>query len=272
MDSSRGNRRGQRSPLLDGSAIWPQGIPDALPAQTPPETLDWNAWLGVAPERAYNKGYLPFNWRGWWDFGCGALGDMGCHLLDASYWALDLGYPTKVTAQSEGLNDQTGPKSSVVTYEFPARGKMPPVTVKWYDGGKHPDRPPRLEEDRKFNTKMGQLIVGSKGTIMENTSYCRSPRLIPETDMKKLMENRPEKTIPRVPGGDSHQEWVKACKGEGPTPGSNFDYSGPFTEMVLMGNLAVRLSGKTIEWDGENMHCPNVPEANELVRKSYRAF
>lgn len=249
--------------------IWPQGIDRPEETEEAPATLDWNRWLGVAPERPYNKCYLPFNWRGWWDFGCGALGDMGCHIMDAAFWALDLRYPTSVEAVSSPVNDETAPSWSVVTYEFPARGKMPPVKVTWSDGGKKPPRPKDLEEGREL-PRGGQLLIGDKGTIMDTSDYCKSPRLIPEQAMKEFLPNRPEKTIPRVPGGDPYQEWIAACKG-GPAPGSNIEHSGPLTEMVLIGNLAIRL-GKRIEWDGRRMVCTNVPEANELVRKNYRIF
>ena len=251
--------------------IWPQGMAEQLPAEAVPSSLDWDLWLGVAQTRPYNKGYAPFKWRGWWDFGCGALGDMGCHTLDAPYMALGLGYPDSVSAESEGATAEAGPKQSKVVYEFPARGKMPPVTITWYDGGLKPERPKDLEEGRKLADN-GVLIVGSKATLMDTTSYARSPRLIPESKMREFSKNRPPKTIPRVPEGDHYKEWTQACKGAGPLPGSNFDFSGPFSEMVLMGNLAVRMSGKTIEWDGENMVCTNEAEANNLVRKTYREF
>jgi predicted dehydrogenase len=249
--------------------IWPQGVDRPEESEEPPETLDWNRWLGVAPKRPYNRCYLPFNWRGWWDFGCGALGDMGCHIMDAAFWALDLRYPTSVEAVSSPVNDETAPNWSVVTYEFPARGKMPPVKVTWSDGGKKPPRPKDLEEGREL-PRGGQLLIGDKGTIMDTSDYCRSPRLIPEQAMKDFLPNRPEKTIPRVPDGNPYQEWIAACKG-GPAAGSNVDHSGPLTEMTLLGNLAIRL-GKRIEWDGKQMLCTNVPEANELVRKNYRIF
>jgi predicted dehydrogenase len=251
--------------------IWPQGMAEALPAEPVPDTMNWDLWLGVAPTRPYNSQYAPFKWRGWWDFGCGALGDMGCHILDAPYTALNLGYAESVMAESEGLTDQCAPLKSKVVFTFGARGSMPPVKVTWYDGGLKPDHPEDLEPQRKLADN-GILIVGSKATLMDTSSYCNSPRLIPESKMKAFMPNAPAKTLPRVPDGDAHKEWTSACKGEGPMPGSNFDQSGPFSEMVLMGNLAVRLSGKTIKWDGENMVCSNVPEANILARKSYRSF
>ncbi len=247
--------------------IWPQGIERPVESQPVPAHLDWNRWLGVAPERPYNEAYCPFKWRAWWDFGCGALGDIGCHAFDATFWALDLGSPTSVSAETSGLHAETAPKWSIVTYEFPARNGRPPVKLVWYDGDKRPPRPAELEENRKLPGGIGgQLIVGDKGTIMANDVYCRSIRLIPETEMKAF--ERPEKTLPRSPG--VYKEWIQACKGQG-TPGANFDYSGPLTEMVLLGNLAVR-TGKRIEWDAANLCCTNVPEANALVRKKYRVF
>jgi len=248
--------------------IWPQGLTRPTEVMTPPSSLDWNRWLGVAPERPYNKCYLPFSWRGWWDFGCGALGDMACHIMDAGFWAVDLKYPISVEAESEGGTEESAPKSSVITYQFPARGNQPPVTVKWYDGGKLPPHPKELEADRKISPGGGQILIGDNGAIMDTSSYCESPRLIPEARMREF--KRPEKTIPRVPDGDPYKEWIAGCKG-GPMPGSNFDHSGPLTEMVLLGNLAIRLK-KKIEWDGPNMKPTNAPEAQRLIRKPYRVF
>jgi len=247
--------------------IWPQGI--ERPTDTPsiPDTLDWNLWLGVAPERPYHPAYCPFKWRGWWDFGCGALGDIGCHAMDAAFYALELGSPTSVVAETSAVNNETAPSWSIVTYQFPARGNKPPVKVVWRDGNKMPDRPKDLEEGRKLPGGIGgQLIVGDKGTIMANDVYCNSVRIIPESKMKAF--ERPEKTIPRSVG--HVKEWIDACRGGDPA-GANFDYSGKLTEMVLLGNLAVR-TGKYIEWDAERMVCTNVPEANQYVRKPYRVF
>ncbi len=254
-------------PPKAGFWAWPQGI--ERPTDTPPvpKELDWNLWLGVAPERPYHPSYVPFKWRGWWDFGAGALGDMGCHMMDASFWALDLKHPTSVSAVSSLVNNETGPAWSIITYEFPARGDKPPVKLVWYDGGKKPEKPKDLEPNRNL-AKVGQLLIGEKGTIMDTTDYCNSPRLIPESAMKAF--KRPEKTIPRVPRGNHYQEWINAIKG-GPKPGSNFDYAGPFSEVVLMGNLALRV-GKKVEWDGDNMRCTNIPEANQYVTKTYRKF
>ncbi|MFT5239366.1 MAG: putative dehydrogenase [Candidatus Promineifilaceae bacterium] len=251
--------------------IWPQGMDEPLPEAPIPDTLDWNRWLGVAPERPYGNGYLPFKWRGWWDFGCGALGDMACHTMDAAFWGLDLLYPTSVIAEASGVSEQCAPKSSTVTYEFPARGKMPPVTLTWHDGGNMPPRPVHLEEGRDWGGATGTLIVGENASILAHGDAAGSPRLIPESAMGELAKNPPAKTIPRVAGGP-HQEFVRAIKGQGPKPASNFDYAGPFTETVLMGNLAVRMAGQKIKWNGKKMKCTNSKAANALVRKQYRAF
>jgi predicted dehydrogenase len=266
--------------------IWPQGPLDRGTVAPVPETLDWNAWLGVAPYREYTvvpvkeggkkndrnntpSPYLPFKWRGWWDYGCGALGDMACHQMDAAFWGLDLKYPISVEATSEGCTEDTAPLRSKIIYKFPKRGKMPPLTLYWYDGDNSSQvcpRPKGLEENRKMPSS-GQYIVGEKGTIFDTTDYCQSPRLIPETAMQAF--KRPPKTIPRVPQSNPHLEWITACHG-GPKPGSNFDYSGPFAETVLLGNLAIRV-GKKVLWDGKNMRADS-PEAQKLVRKAYREF
>jgi predicted dehydrogenase len=250
--------------------IWPQNIKRPATEDPVPETLKWDLWLGVAPKRPYNKCYLPFHWRGWWDFGCGAIGDMACHTMDASFWGLDLVAPISVEAEVEGGNEETAPAGSIITYKFAARGNMPPVTLKWYDGTKTAPRPRDLEADRKMS-KSGQVIVGDKGTIMDTTDYCDSPRLIPESRMKDF--KRPDKTIPRVPGADPHKEWIRACKG-GPMCGSNFDYAGLLTETALLGNVAVR-SRKKFLWDGMNRWGVNIagqPEINRYLRKSYRQY
>jgi len=250
--------------------IWPQNLKRPTTEDTVPEMLDWNLWLGVAPKRPFNKCYLPFNWRGWWDFGCGALGDMACHTMDASFWGLDLTAPISVEAEVEGGNEETAPAGCVITYKFGARGNMPPVTLKWYDGDKHPARPKELEEDRKM-PRSGQLIVGDKGKIMDTTDYCNSPRLIPESRMKDFV--RPAKTIPRVPESNPFKEWIRACKG-GPMCGSNFDYAGLLTETVLLGNVAVRC-GKKFYWDGMNRWGVSIagqPDVDRYLRHPYRKY
>ncbi len=248
--------------------VWPQGVnaPDHskfIPVV--PSTLDWNLWLGVAPDRAYDPSIVPFNWRGLWDYGTGALGDMGCHIMDSAYWALGLTAPTAVEAISARGTAISGPLSSVVTYDFPARGSMPALKWTWYDGGLKPRIPDVLEKNRQLPDN-GSLIVGSKAIAL-TTTYSESVRLIPEATMRDLAPSLPAKTIPRVEG--SHfDEWIGACKGGTPA-GSNFDYAGPFTETVLLSNLAIRAQ-RRIEWDAANLKVTNLPEANALVTKTYR--
>jgi len=249
--------------------IWPQGMdrPEDTPAV--PDTLDWDLWLGPAPERPYNTVYLPFNWRGWWDFGTGALGDMACHIIDPAFWALKLGYPSGVEACATKVNSESAPVASIVRYEFPERGDMPPVKLTWYDGGMMPARPEELEPNRRMgDNDGGVLFVGDKGKLVCGC-YGSGPRLIPETKMQEYQ--RPEKTIARVDGseGGHERDWIRCCK-EGRQPSSSFDYSGPLTETVVMGNLAIRCKGKKLDWDGLNMKVTNVDEANQYVRDQYR--
>jgi len=247
--------------------IWPQGI-DA-PKETPsvPPTLDWNLWIGPAPWRYYHPAYHPFSWRGWWDFGTGALGDMGAHLLDQPYWALNLGQPKTVQASSTPFTKDSYPMAEMVTYEFPARGKMPPVKLTWYDGGLMPLRPKELEPGRMMGDEDGgALFVGSKGMLLCGT-YGENPRLVPEKLMKDY--KRPEKTIPRSPG--IHEEWIAAIKA-GKKSTTDFEYSGALTETMLLGNVALRvMEFKTVlQWDGAKMEFSNFPEANPFLETEYR--
>jgi predicted dehydrogenase len=247
--------------------IWPQGIdaPEEIPSV--PSTLDWNLWLGPAPFRPYHPDYMPFRWRGWWDYGTGALGDMGAHLIDQPFWALKLGYPNTVQASSTRFTKDSYPVAEIVTYEFPARGKMPPVQLTWYDGGLMPPRPEMMEPGRKMGDDGGGvLFIGSKGILM-NSTYGRHPRLVPETKMQEY--KRPEKTIPRSPG--IHEEWIEAIKA-GKKSTTDFEYAGPLTEMMLLANIAVRMQEQytKLEWDGEKMEFTNLPEANKYIHKDYR--
>ena len=245
--------------------IWPQGIAAALPQEPVPDTFDWDVWLGPAPFRPYNSGYAPFKWRGWWDFGCGALGDMACHILDPANWSLQLHYPTSVEClKQEGKTDQTYPTKAVIRYEFPARGSMPPVTVYWYDGGELPPRPKGIGESVKLGDgDNGSLFIGDKAIATTGT-YGDDTRLLPDELMKDF--KLPEPILSRSPG--HYRDWIRACKGGGPAC-SNFDYAGPFTEWVLLGNLAIRYQGKLL-WDGEKMKVTNNSEANKWVKGSYR--
>lgn len=244
--------------------IWPQGIdrpPDTPPV---PATLDWDLWLGPAPYRPYHPVYVPFKWRGWWDFGCGALGDMAVHNADPAFFCLDLGAPVAVEAETSGVNNETFPEWEIITYYFAARGDQPPVKLIWYDGGKMPPRPPELEEEREMG-KNGILFVGDKGKMLCG-GWAEPPRIIPESKMQEY--KRPLKTLPRSIG--HHAEWIQACKDNNPKGAlAGFEYSGPFTEALLVGNLAVRL-GKRIEWDSKNMRATNAPEANRYINKKYR--
>ncbi len=260
------------------AGYWPQGI--ARPEETPslPPTIDWDRWLGPAPWRYFHPIYLPFNWRGWWDFGTGALGDMGCHILDTPVWALNLGHPTAVQASASPFTDDSGPIAAMVTYEFPAREKMPPVKLVWYEGGLTPPRPADFEEGRRMGDGSGVLFIGTKGKILCST-YGEQPRLIPETAMKAYKQ--PPKKIKRVPNGLAgiYADFINAIK-TGEPACSNFDVSGPLTEVVLLGNLAVRmnlaynndkgLKGQRLLWDGEKMEVTNLPEVNKFVKREYR--
>jgi predicted dehydrogenase len=244
--------------------FWPQGIDRPAEAPPVPETLDWNLWLGPAPWRSYHPAYVPFKWRGWWDFGCGAMGDMAVHNADPAFFCLDLDAPYAAEAQSSPVNNETMPKWQIITYYFRERGERPEVKLIWYDGGKLPPRPQELEQGRELGDN-GILFIGDKGKILCG-GWSGPPRIIPETKMKQY--KRPEKTLPRSVG--HHQEWIQACKDNNPAGAlAGFAYSGPFTESLLVGNLAVRLQ-RRIEWDSETMRCPNCPEADNYVTKFYR--
>ncbi len=261
--------------------VWPQGVEVGRPTDTPaiPSTLNWDKWLGPAPFRPYHPDYLPEKWRAWWDFGTGSLGDLGCHVLDPAFWALNLKYPESVEGNIstywEGFWKYTEPKnemyprSTIVRYKFPARGNMPPVHLTWWDGGLMPPRPEILEEGRRLGDEDGGLLfIGDKGTLMVGC-YGIGPRLIPETKMQEYQTPAP--SLERIPEGSAGHErdWVRACK-DGKPACSNFDYSGPLTEMVLMGNLAVRFPQKRLLWDGVNMQVTNDEVANAYVRREYR--
>ena len=244
---------------------WAQGV--ERPKDTPPvpDTLRWDLWLGPAPERPYHPAYVPFAWRGWWDFGSGGLGDMGIHNLAPVFSALNLGAPASVCASSTPVFEETLPVASTVHYEFPARGEVPAVRVHWYDGGLLPPRPEELEEGRELNREDGILFVGDRGKMLVEGWGGESPRLIPESAMKAY--KRPPKTLPRSVG--HHREWIDACKG-GPAPRSHFGFAGPMTEAVLLGTVCVRLGGRRLVWDAPNLRVTNVPEATPYLHYAYR--
>ncbi|MBN1361427.1 MAG: Gfo/Idh/MocA family oxidoreductase [Sedimentisphaerales bacterium] len=244
---------------------WAQGI--ERPPETPPvpEHLDWDLWLGPAPQRPYHPAYVPFRWRGWWDFGSGGLGDMGIHNLAPVFSALKLGAPTSVHASSTAVYEETLPLASVVHYEFPARGDMPAVIVHWYDGGLVPARPAELEDGHELPREDGVIFVGDEGKMLVTGWGGNSPRLIPESKMKAY--TLPPKSLPRSIG--HYEEWIKACK-EGTPTESNFDFAGPMTEAVLLGTVCVRTGADKLLWDSMNMTITNRPEANQYLHYTYR--
>jgi predicted dehydrogenase len=242
------------------SSKWGERPTETMPV---PDTLNWDLWLGPAPQREYHRAYHPRTWRCWWDFGNGMMGDRGAHTFDPVVSALKLGQPTSIEATSCGLTKETHPLGSIVTYKFPARENLPPVKLTWY-AGTRPPRPEELEDDRQMPKEGGSIIKGTRGKIMAGV-YGDSPRLIPEKAMQEFQ--RPPKTLPRVP--DSHEmDWVRACK-TGQPAGADFSYSGPLTEICLLGNIAIRTDSR-IEWDSENMKVTNLPKANQYVRNKYR--
>ncbi|MDB6031381.1 MAG: oxidoreductase domain protein [Verrucomicrobiales bacterium] len=244
--------------------IWPQGVNRPTDSTLVPSTLDWEAWLGVAPERPYSPAYVPFKWRGYWDFGTGALGDMGCHVYDMPYWALKLGAPISVVAEQEGMTQESPPKASTITYEFGEREGLSATRFVWYDGGRKPSA--ELVKGKKLGTN-GVILVGDKDTLFVPSYWGRGEFLSGSTydDFKSVAE-----TLPKASNFDKchYEEWIMACKG-GPKAYSNFDYAGPLTEMILLGNVALR-SGKKIEWNAKKMKVTNDKDANRLLTKKYR--
>ena len=243
--------------------------------QVPP-TLNWDLFIGPAPVRPYNEIYTPWNWRGWWDFGTGAFGDMACHVLDPVYRSLNLGYPDKVRGSSTSINTESAPQAKTVEFYFPSRANMPklampPVKVHWYDGGLLPNLTNLLPEGENLMADGlgGCLFIGSKDTLMCGCGGYNSRLLSGRVpDVKPYLR--------RIPGGDvfyadgpHEQEWIRACKespGDRLEAASNFAYAGPFNEMVMLGVLAVRLQGlnKALKWDGENMRFTNISDTEEL--------
>ncbi|MDX9754324.1 MAG: Gfo/Idh/MocA family oxidoreductase [bacterium] len=248
--------------------VWPQGIKDPLPAEEVPENMNWDLWIGPAPFRPYNSKYAPFNWRGWWDFGCGALGDMACHILDPVNMSMQLGYPIAVECLMEdGNSEQTFPNKSIIRFTFPARPGFPQVDVYWYDGGLKPKMPEGVVEDYEMEA-CGSIYYGSKG-IAASGEYGGGSRVI----KGDAVGQKPAQMLPRLPGdGDDMKhkiDFIRACK-TGVPAGSNFDYAGPFTEWVVMGNLSLKFPHEKLDWDGEAMRFTNKKEANDYVHYKYR--
>ncbi|WP_163379246.1 Gfo/Idh/MocA family protein [Cyclobacterium sp. SYSU L10401] len=263
--------------------IWPQGLERPKEILSPPKTLNWDLFLGPAPYRPYHEIYTPWNWRGWWDFGTGAFGDMACHVLDPVYAALNLGYPSSIEGHSSPMNTESAPQSEQVKFHFPARKpleklSLPEMDVYWYDGGLLPFRPELLPEgtDLMADGLGGCLFIGSKDTL-----FCGSGGV-----GRRLLSGREPKVKPwlrRIPSakgykdGPHEQDWIRACK-ESPEnrteSTANFAYAGPFNEMVLLGVLAVRLQSlhKTLAWDGPNMRFTNIAPDDRLKVKQSDGF
>jgi hypothetical protein len=259
--------------------IWPQGLTE-LPKEAPvPDTLDWDTWLGISSMRPYSPAYLPGSWRGFFDFGCGALGDMACHILGAPNMALMLGAPASVECiHQEGKSSFTYPKKSIIRFDFPARASMPAVKIFWYDGMEGPPpRPQGLDESEPLgdpppkagttvapsSVSNGSLFVGDKGFITTGT-YGQYTRLLPAEKMKDY--KFPPQLLTRSPG--HYRDWIRAAKG-GDASCSNFNVAGPFTEWILLGVLALRFEGK-LEWDSAKMRVTNLPEVNQYMRPKVR--
>jgi len=252
---------------------WPQGMDRPKGEDPVPAELDWDKWIGPAPTRPYKEDtYIGlYRWRGWWDFGAGALGDMACHTMDGIFWALEPGHPTRVeTVATTDINDESFPKASVVKWVFPATSQRTGFDAYWYDGGLKPARPIDLEADRTLPMS-GNLFIGTKASMLVAGDYGNSPRIFPETKMQEI--GRPPQMLERHPAGGTMvhnhiREWVEACKGNGKAL-SDFAYAGPMSETILLGNVALRV-GHPIEWDGENMRVTNSEAANQFISKEYR--
>lgn len=268
--------------------IWPQAID--RPKDTPPvpKHVQWDLWLGPMAYRPYNPAYHPFAWRGFWDFGTGALGDMACHVADTAFWALDLRAPTAIEAKFEGATRETGPKWSTITYEFPERNGMPAVKFVWHDGKTFPSDDlvkqygitqtgeKRVKDEKTGKMKSagtetkpgyqdnGSLLIGDKGVLYLPGAYGDSYKLLPAKDWEGFKP--PPKTLARSPG--HMKDWIEAAK-NGTQACSNFDYASALTGMVLLGNLAIR-ANKRIEWDAANLRATNCSEAEEYIRPEYR--
>ncbi len=244
--------------------FWAQGMDRPQPAQPVPEGLDWDLWLGPAAERPFNDAYLPFIWRGWCDFGCGALGDMGCYSFDTIFRVLRLQAPTAAEASSTHSYPDSYPLASLVHLDFAARGEQPPVKLAWYDGGLKPERPPEFGPSEALADE-GLLFVGDEGKMLAEFTGSR-PRLLPEAKMKAFQE--PPKTLPRSPGNE--REWLDAIRDRKLATGANFGFSAAVTEALCLGNLAVRAGGR-VGWDTTTMEVTGPKSASAMVNPPARA-
>jgi len=253
--------------------FWKQGIDRPAESQPIPDGLDWNMWLGPAPERPFNNAYLPFVWRGWYDFGCGSFGDMGCYSFAGVFKILDLTPPTSVEACSSESYDETFPKASIVHLNFPANGSRPPVHMAWYDGGLRPPRPAGLSQQDQHYFEKGEdnegiMYVGDKGYIVAGFNG-NNPRVYPE--------NKKYQAPPRQRRGEygmrdvAIDQWLTYAQGKGPAPLANFEIQSPVTEAFLLGCLSQQFPGERLEWDAANMKITSFEKANKLVDPPVRS-
>jgi predicted dehydrogenase len=238
--------------------FWPQGVPAPTGSQPVPPGFDWNLWLGPAAERPYHHAYLPFVWRGWVDFGCGAFGDMGCYSFDTIFRVLKLGAPLSAEASSTNRYPASFPLASLVNLGFAARGDLPPVKLRWFDGGLRPERPAALAPGEKLDGE-GLMFVGDQGTILADFVGGR-PRLIPEAKMKAFKE--PPKTLPRSPGNE--REWLDAILDRKKSTGADFGFSAVVTEALCLANMAIR-TGERLDWNSSTMTVAGSAEAQAMV-------
>jgi predicted dehydrogenase len=247
--------------------FWAQGLDRPGEVEPVPPGLDWDLWLGPAPKRPYNHVYLPFVWRGWYDFGCGALGDMGQYSFDPIFRALKLGAPTSVEASSKEHFAETFPRASIVHFQFPARDKMPPVKLTWYDGGLKPPDMEGLASGQKLDEE-GLLFVGERGNILCNFNGSR-PRLLARSQ-KEDAQQQPRQGS-RGPAGIRHiRQWLDACRGGKTKPRANFEFSSGVAEALLLGNVALRTGGKLL-WDADNLKVLNEASAEQHIRPERRS-
>ncbi|MBI5385394.1 MAG: Gfo/Idh/MocA family oxidoreductase [Verrucomicrobia bacterium] len=243
---------------------WNKESPKPIPAPVP-AGVNWDLWIGTREMRPYSPNYTPVTWRDYWAFGTGVIGDMSPHHIDAALWALDLAAPQSVEAScAAGLDGDIAPPASIIRYHFGPRGNLPPLTLTWYDGGLMPPRPEELEDDDEMGQSgNGTIFVGDKGKMM-CAGWGGPPRLLPLSRMDSYQ--RPPKTLARSKG--HHRDWLDACKG-GPAASSHFEYGAKLTELVLLGNIALR-TGKKIQWDSAALRATNAPEADKFLKEPYR--
>ncbi len=236
-----------------------------------PQELDWNLWLGPTADRAYHSAYLPFNWRGFTNFGSGCIGDWICHVLDPSFWALDLGMPTAITAETKGYDPEKHaayyPQGTKITFEFPAKAARGPVKVVWHDGDFGIPQPEELTKENRKVVGTGAVVIGDQGKIMHGSHGAGGCRLIPEARMQAY--KLPEKTLARIPGGHHQNDWLNAIRENRPA-GSSFEYGGALSEVGLLGMIAIRRSGTRLEYDSQTMKFTNDEAANRFLTPTYR--